>query len=100
VVLSTAPERETADRLAGMLVGSGLAACVNLLPGISSVYVWEGKTQRDAEVLMIVKTTEARVSEVVGLIELEHPYDCPEAVVLDVAGGSRSYLDWIAATVG
>jgi periplasmic divalent cation tolerance protein len=100
VLISTAPDQETADRLAGMLVGSGLAACVNLLPGTGSVYVWEGQVQRDSEILMVVKTTAGRAEEVIGLIELEHPYECPEAIVLDVAGGSHDYLEWIAATVG
>lgn len=99
IVLSTAPDLGEAERLAGLLVGAGLAACVNLLPGIVSIYVWQGEAHRDAEVLMVIKTTAAVAADVIGLIEVEHPYDCPEAIVLEVAGGAASYLEWIAGSV-
>ena len=100
VVLTTAPDRPTAERLADQWVQSGLAACVNLVPGITSFYVWKGETHRDAEVLLVAKTTAARADALVRVIEDEHPYDCPEAVVIDVAGGSAAYLSWIAGAVG
>ena len=99
VVVSTAPDQRTAEELAGALVEAELAACVNLLPGALSIYVWEDTTHVDAEILMLIKTTAGRAADVVALIEAEHPYECPEAIVLDIAGGSQAYLEWIVSTV-
>jgi periplasmic divalent cation tolerance protein len=99
LVISTAPDSPTAERLAEHLVSTGLAACVNLLPGVLSIYRWQGVTHRDAELLLVVKTVAGRADEVVAAIEREHPYDCPEALVVAVEGGSTGYLDWVRSTV-
>jgi periplasmic divalent cation tolerance protein len=77
-----------------------LAACVNILPAVRSVYRWEGKVQDEREALLIIKTTRAFVSQLDELLREIHPYDTFELVALDVVAGSHPYLDWIASSVG
>lgn len=96
VVLSTAPDEDTATRLAGVLVEERLAACVNIVPGIRSVFRWEGKVQNDPEVLLICKTDARLLTQLTDALQREHPYECPEVIALPIAGGARAYLDWIA----
>ena len=99
VVLSTCPDRETAEHIAKELVEARLAACVNVLPHIRSIYQWEGAVVQADEVLMIVKTTPERTAALCArLVEL-HPYDMPEAIALDVADGTEMYLGWVEASV-
>lgn len=95
VVLSTAPDEATAKDLAGTLVEERLAACVNLVPGLRSLYWWEGELQDDAEVLLVCKTDADRVERLTETLNREHPYDCPEVVALPVVAGSHDYLTWI-----
>lgn len=95
VVLVTAPDAETAQRLAHALVTERLAACVNLVPGIRSVYRWEGRIHEDAEVLLVAKTRADRCDALAARIQALHPYELPEVVVLPVTGGSAGYLDWV-----
>ena len=95
VVLATAPKEEEAARIARSLVEEKLAACVNIVAGVRSVYSWEGKVQDDAELLMIVKTSTARSEQVVARILELHSYDTPEAIVLPLVGGSAGYLKWV-----
>jgi periplasmic divalent cation tolerance protein len=98
VILSTCPDLGTAERLARALVEESLAACVNIVPGVRSVYRWNDAVQADVEVLMIVKTTAARLEAArTRLVEL-HPYELPEAVALPVADGHDAYLRWVAAS--
>ena len=98
-VLSTAPDTPTAERIGEALVGEGLAACVNVVEGVSSIYRWNGAVQRDREVLMVLKTTTEAVERLRSrLVEL-HPYEVPEALVLAVAGGHVPYLEWVRAEV-
>jgi len=96
VVLSTAPDEQVAGKLAATLVEAKLAACVNVVPGIRSLYWWDGAVQDDAEVLLICKTDEAHVAQLSETLVREHPYDCPEVVALPVQTGSAAYLGWIA----
>lgn len=96
VVLCTVPDREAGRTLARGLLEARLAACVNLLPGVTSMYTWEGAVEESEELLLVIKTDRTRADDVIGFIEREHPYDCPEAIALDVVRGSRAYLDWIA----
>ena len=100
VVLVTAPEIKTARRLARLALEGKLAACVNLVPGVESHYWWEGKIDSGREILMVLKTSSRKVKALEKLVLEEHPYETPEFVVLDVAGGSRRYLDWVSASVG
>ena len=95
VVLVTAPEAGVGHRIASTLVEERLAACVNLVPGISSIYRWDGGVQEDAEVLLVVKTSEARCSELTDRVRELHPYELPEVLALAAAGGSAPYLDWV-----
>lgn len=95
MVLVTAPDRGVADRLAGELVERRIAACVNLVDGVTSVYRWEGEVQRDVEVLMVVKTVRGRLRELEATLGSEHPYDVPECVALAPAHVSGPYLGWL-----
>lgn len=95
IVLSTFPSAEVGAPIARQLVETRLAACVNLIPGIRSIYTWNNELCDDAEVLAIIKTTAERVESVRAAIVSQHPYDCPEVIALDVAGGHRPYLDWV-----
>jgi len=100
VVLVTAPEIKTARRLARQALEARLAACVNLLPGVESHYWWEGKIDTGREILMVLKTSVRKVKALEKLVLEEHPYETPEFVLLDIAGGSRRYLDWVSASMG
>ncbi|HXF52554.1 MAG TPA: divalent-cation tolerance protein CutA [Hyphomicrobiaceae bacterium] len=94
-IYSTFPTIKAAEKAGGRLVDEGLAACVNILPGMTSIYVWQGKRHRDSEVVMIVKTTESLADRVIEQARRMHPYDNPALVVLPLAGGSAPFLDWI-----
>ncbi len=99
VALSTAPDAETATRIARALVDEQLAACVNLVPGVRSIYRWAGAVQEDAEVLLVAKTRADRVERLAERLRELHPYDLPELVALPVSGGLPAYLEWVAAEV-
>jgi periplasmic divalent cation tolerance protein len=99
LVLVTTPTAEQAASLARTLVEEGLAACGNVVPGVRSIYRWEGRVQDEAEALLVLKSRaplfEALRERVVAL----HPYQCPEVLRLDVAAGHAPYLRWIADNV-
>ena len=95
IVLCTCPDEETADRLAGSLVEEGLAACVNVIPAVASTYRWQGKLQRDREVLLLIKTTSAAYERLEARIRELHPYELPESVAVPIVRGSRAYLAWL-----
>jgi periplasmic divalent cation tolerance protein len=96
VVLTTAPDLESAKKLARPLLENNLAACVNILQGLSSLYHWEGKLQDDREVQLFIKTRAELLDEkIIPLIQKHHPYDLPEILALPVVGGSESYLEWV-----
>ena len=99
VVLSTCPDAGTAEALARALVDERLAACVNLVPGVRSIYRWQEEVQQADEVLLLVKTTAANVASVTARIEELHSYEVPEVVVIRADGGSDRYLEWIARQV-
>jgi periplasmic divalent cation tolerance protein len=95
VVLCTAPTLEVAETLARGLVDAGLAACVNLYPGVRSVYRWQGALHVDDEVQMVIKTTAARFAALEQHLRAHHPYETPEILALEVADGSHAYLAWL-----
>ena len=97
LVYATFPSPEEAERIGGRLVDDGLAACVNILPGMVSIYVWQGQRQRDSECAMIVKSRASLAAPIIRTIRGLHPYENPAVVVLDTAGGSQPFLDWIMA---
>lgn len=97
VCLVTAPPAD-AEKIATAVLERELAACVNVVPLVRSIYRWQGTMQRDEESLLIVKTTSTAVRGLQGLLEEIHPYDTFELVALDVSAGSTPYLEWIAAS--
>ena len=94
VLLTTTPTREEAARIAKLLIDEKLAACIQLLP-IESFYFWEGKTQNEAELLLLVKTRKALFDKAIARIKEVHSYTVPEIVALPFAAGFAGYLDWI-----
>jgi periplasmic divalent cation tolerance protein len=97
VVLSTFPNAETAAGIGRILVDDALAACVNIVPGIRSIYAWNGEVRDETEVLMVMKTTAGRFPDLRERLLALHPYDVPEIVALNAAGGHHAYFDWVAA---
>ena len=99
IVLSTFPADGDADALARTLVDERLAACVNLLPPMTSMYRWEGKIERSLERQLIIKTTAAGVDQLKARLTELHPYDVPEILVIPIADGSAKYLEWLRNSV-
>jgi periplasmic divalent cation tolerance protein len=97
VALSTAPSEEKAVEIARALVNEGLAACVNVIPRVRSIYAWKGELCDDSEVLCVVKTSAERVPALKARLVALHPYEVPELVVLEVTSGHEPYLDWVLA---
>ena len=100
IVLSTCGDRETAERIAHRLVEQRLAACVNILPGVQSVYRWQGAVESAAEVLMLIKTKAPLIQEVQSIVASLHSYEVPEFLVLPISGGSDAYMAWLEASLG
>ena len=97
VVLSTCESTDDAARIARSLVEKHLAACVNIVPGVQSIYHWKGAVEQASEVLMVIKTGRPLLSAVRAEIERLHSYELPEAIALQIVDGSERYLDWLAA---
>ncbi|HEY0726487.1 MAG TPA: divalent-cation tolerance protein CutA [Pyrinomonadaceae bacterium] len=95
VVFMTAASGEEATRLADLLVGAHLAACVQILPEMESVYRWEGKIERQSEILLIAKTTTAKFAELEREVRALHSYETPEIVAVPMVAGSSPYLAWL-----
>ena len=95
VALMTVPDGAVAEALARALVGEGLAACVNIVPGLRSIYRWEGGVAADDELLLIIKTTADRLEAARAAAVAAHPYALPEFLVLPSLGGHAPYLDWV-----
>jgi periplasmic divalent cation tolerance protein len=98
-VYMTAGSKDEAAKIGKELVTSRLAACVNILDNMNSFYLWQGKIQDATEVVMIAKTTEDRIPELIKKVKSIHSYDCPCIVSLPVLGGYQPFLDWIAKEV-
>jgi periplasmic divalent cation tolerance protein len=99
VVFTTVGIKDSAEKLATQLVERRLAACVNIVGPIRSVYRWKHKVQNEAEYLLIIKTTAEHASHLQSAFKELHPYDLPECVQLPVVAGSEDYLAWVAAEV-
>jgi periplasmic divalent cation tolerance protein len=95
VVFMTAANGEEAARLADMLVGANLAACVQILPEIESVYRWQGGIERQPEVLLIAKTSRSKFQDLDREVRALHSYDTPEIVAVPIVAGSERYLRWL-----
>ncbi len=95
LVLSTFPDAEMAERIAGELVAAKLAACANILPAVKSIYRWQGEVEKAAETLVLFKTTTARFPDLQAKLRAAHPYEVPEIIALPIAGGLPEYLRWV-----
>jgi len=95
VVLSTVASAEDAERLARALVERRLAACVNVVPGLTSIYRWEGQVRKDEERLLVIKTRAELFEDLRTVLVELHPYELPEVIALPVADGHGPYLSWV-----
>ncbi|XP_038886215.1 protein CutA, chloroplastic [Benincasa hispida] len=98
VVYVTVPNREAGKKLAESIVKEKLAACVNIVPGIESVYQWKGEIQTDPEELLIIKTRQSLLGALTDHVKANHPYEVPEVIALPINGGSLEYLEWIKSS--
>ena len=95
--LCTCPDRDTARTLARALVEARLAACVNLLPGVESVYRWQGAVEEATEVQLLIKTSSGRLAALAARLQTLHPYAVPELIAFEAVGGLPDYLRWVSA---
>ncbi len=95
IVFNTCPDQQTAQHIATQLVELQLAACVNIIPAIESVYSWQGKVESETEYLLIIKTHSDCYTELESTIQALHPHELPEVVAVPIEAGLPAYLDWI-----
>ena len=95
VVMTTCPDAAVAEDLARMLVEQNLAACVQINPGVKSIYMWEGSVQSESEHLLFIKTISTKYSELEKMIKGHHPYEVPEILAIETSHISDDYLDWM-----
>ncbi len=95
VILVTVPNQELGERIARVLVEGKLAACVNRVPGLISIYSWQGKVEQDSEELLIIKTRRNLIEAVSKKVKELHAYEVPEVIALPIIGGSPDYCNWI-----
>ena len=100
VAFTTVANQDDAERIARSLVEKGLAACVNVVPGVLSFYRWKGALERDQEWLLVIKTRGERFEALRTALVAEHPYELPELIALPIAAGHQPYLDWLQSSVG
>ena len=99
VVLTTVEKPDDGERLARALVESELAACIQILPRMLSIYRWQGNIEQASEILLLIKTTLASFPRLEIVIKENHPYDVPEIIALPVEAGSSEYLNWLTSSV-
>nr|CAH7728831.1 unnamed protein product [Callosobruchus chinensis] len=99
VAYVTAPSEEVAKKIAHGLVGKKLAACVNIIPRITSIYEWEDKINEDSEVLMMIKTRTSKMDQLTEFVKANHPYTVCEVISLPIQNGNEAYLKWINEVV-
>ena len=96
IVLTTCPDKACAERIAQALVEDGLAACVNILPPMHSIYRWKGKIEQATEQLLVIKSTVARFPAIRERLQALHPYELPEIIAVPIADGLPGYLAWLS----
>ena len=99
VVLTALAAPPDAERIARALVEERLAACVNVVPGVVSIYRWKGVVEKENELLLVIKTIGEKVEQLKARLLQLHPYELPEVVVIPIGGGHKAYLEWIAEQV-
>ena len=97
VLFSTCGKKETAEQIAALLVEKHLAACVNVVAGVTSFYHWNGKVHNDSEVLLIIKSISSHLDKIHKLIKTYSGYELPELISFEITGGSNEYLAWLEA---
>jgi len=100
ICFTTCPDDTVATRIAENLVAKHLAACVNILPNVRSVYQWQGKIESENEVVLIIKTTQMRYRALQSALTEQHPYELPELVAVSLSAGLPAYLDWVVKETG
>jgi len=100
IILSTVDSPDAAEGIARKLVGARLASCVNILPGLRSIYRWNSEIHDEPELLLIIKTSSEKSDEAIKALVDSHPYELPEAIALEIGGGHLPYLDWIRSETG
>lgn len=98
LILCTVPDQATAEKIGCQLIENHLAACVNVIPDIHSIYEWKGKLTRDEELLLLIKSSNERLKEIIDFIRQAHPYEMPEVIAFTVTNGSLDYLKWVVQT--
>jgi len=99
MILSTADTMELAEKIASAIVREGMAACVNIVPGIRSIYTWKGKVCDDSELLLIIKSVDENFESVRSRIRRLHTYDTPEVIAVPITAGDPDYLNWLYAQI-
>lgn len=99
VIFCACPDNKTARTIANKLIESRLAACVNIIPGIESIYTWKNKVETSQEHLLLIKTTKDAYEKLEATIKKNHPYECPEVIALPIQQGIKEYLHWLNETV-
>jgi periplasmic divalent cation tolerance protein len=97
IIFCTCPDKITAEKIASLLVENNLAACVNIVPNITSIYRWQGQLERTEEVLLLIKARQDTYSALESLIKKHHPYQLPEIIAVAIERGLPDYLNWIAS---
>ena len=95
IALTTCPNNDVATNLAEAIVQQQLAACVNIIPNLQSVYQWQGKIENDSESLLILKSKQQKLQKLESFVLEHHPYEVPEFITLNIESGSQAYLEWI-----
>ncbi len=97
IVFCTCPDKDTAEKIASLLVENNVAACVNIVPNITSIYRWQGQLERAEECLLLIKARQDTYSVLETLIKKHHPYQLPEIIAVAIERGLPDYLNWIAS---
>lgn len=100
LIYTTYPSLVEASKAGRALVETGLCACVNIIPGMRSIYRWEGRIEEAEEIVMILKTRAGNAARITGAVKRSHSYEMPAVLVLPVSGGNQAYIDWILAATG